>query len=60
MITGIEALEAVSGATGNRLFRDASLAIRHDISTGEQMQAAMQKTGLFPNMVIQMVAIGEE
>lgn len=56
----VEALDSVSGATGNRLYYEGTLAIKNDISTGMQLQAAMNATGLFPNMVIQMVAIGEE
>ena len=56
----VEALDSVSGATGNRLYYEGTLAIKNDISTGMQLQAAMNTTGLFPNMVIQMVAIGEE
>ena len=55
----VEALDSVSGATGNRLYYEGTLAIKNDISTGMQLQAAMNTTGLFPNMVIQMVAIGE-
>jgi len=56
----IESLDSVAGATGNRVYYDGVLAIKADVSTGMQLQAAMEKTGLFPNMVIQMVAIGEE
>jgi type IV pilus assembly protein PilC len=56
----VEALDSVSGATGNRLYYEGTLAIKNDVSTGMQLQAAMNTTGLFPNMVIQMVAIGEE
>lgn len=56
----VEALDSVAGATGNRLYYEGTLAIKNDISTGMQLQAAMNTTGLFPNMVIQMVAIGEE
>ncbi len=56
----IESLDSVAGATGNRVYHDGVMAIKADVSTGMQLQAAMEKTGLFPNMVIQMVAIGEE
>ena len=56
----IEALESVAGAAGNRLYYDGIMAMKSDISTGMQLQSAMSNTNLFPNMVIQMVAIGEE
>ncbi|GAB4392762.1 MAG: type II secretion system F family protein [Gammaproteobacteria bacterium] len=56
----IDALKAVSGATGNQLYTQASLRIRDDVTTGQQLQFAMRTTNLFPNMVNQMVAIGEE
>jgi type IV pilus assembly protein PilC len=47
-------------AAGNRVYYEATVQIRADVSTGMQLQAAMNATKLFPNMVIQMVAIGEE
>lgn len=56
----VEALDSVAGAAGNRVYYEGVLAIKNDISTGMQLQAAMNATSLFPNMVIQMVAIGEE
>lgn len=56
----VEALESVAGAAGNRIYYEGTQAIRADVSTGMQLQAAMNSTGLFPNMVVQMVAIGEE
>lgn len=56
----IEALKSVAGATGNLLYARATDKIRDEISTGQQMQIAMRNTSLFPNMAIQMVAIGEE
>jgi type IV pilus assembly protein PilC len=56
----VDALESVAGAAGNRIYYDGTQAIRADVSTGMQLQAAMNTTGLFPNMVVQMVAIGEE
>lgn len=56
----VEALKSVSGATGNILYAKATEKIREEVSTGQQMQVAMDNTQLFPNMVIQMVAIGEE
>jgi type IV pilus assembly protein PilC len=56
----VEALESVAGATGNVIYADAVLMIRDSVATGQQLQFAMSQTGLFPNMVEQMVAIGEE
>ncbi len=56
----VEALESVAGATGNVVYSDAVLLIRDSVATGQQLQFAMNQTGLFPNMVEQMVAIGEE
>lgn len=56
----VEALDSVAGAAGNIVYSAAVLKIRDEVSTGSQMQAAMRNTGIFPNMVVQMVAIGEE
>ncbi|WP_297527674.1 type II secretion system F family protein [Thiohalobacter sp.] len=56
----VEALESVAGATGNIVYGQAVLRMRDAVATGQQLQLAMQQTGLFPNMVVQMVAIGEE
>ena len=56
----VDALKSVAGATGNILYANATRAIRDDVSTGQQLQMAMRTTRLFPNMVIQMIAIGEE
>lgn len=56
----VEALESVAGATGNIIYSTAVLRIRDEVSTGSQVQAAMRNSGIFPNMVVQMVAIGEE
>lgn len=56
----IEALEAVAGATGNIVYSDAIMSVRNEVSTGSQIHSAMRNTQIFPNMVIQMVAIGEE
>ncbi len=56
----VEALQSVAGATGNIVFEKAVLAMRDEVSTGQRLQRAMENTGLFPNMVIQMVAVGEE
>ena len=56
----VEALESVAGATGNIVYEDAVMKMREEVSTGQRLQQAMQNTGLFPNMVIQMIAVGEE
>lgn len=56
----VEALESVSGAVGNVVYREAVLRIRDEVSSGQQMHFAMKATGVFPNMVIQMTSIGEE
>ncbi len=56
----VEAMAAVAGACGNIIFHDATLKMRDEIATGTQLQAAMRDSQIFPNMVIQMVAIGEE
>ncbi|WP_298626951.1 type II secretion system F family protein [uncultured Legionella sp.] len=56
----VEALKSVAGATGNIIYAKATDQIREEVSTGQQMNTAMENTHLFPNMVIQMVAIGEE
>jgi len=56
----VEALQSVAGATGNVVYGDAILTMRDEVSTGHQLQLTMRQAGIFPNMVIQMVAIGEE
>lgn len=56
----VEALDSVSGATGSPVYNEAVKRIRDDVSVGHQLQLAMKQTDLFPNMVTQMVAIGEE
>jgi type IV pilus assembly protein PilC len=56
----VEALESVAGACGNILFEDAVMKMRDEVATGQRLQRAMENTGLFPNMVIQMIAVGEE
>ena len=56
----VEAMDSVSGATGNIVYQDACLVIKEEISAGTQLQTSMKATGLFPPMVIQMVSIGEE
>ena len=56
----VEALDSVASATGSVVYNDAVKRIREDVSVGHQLQLAMRQTDLFPNMVVQMVAIGEE
>ncbi|PTR26322.1 type IV pilus assembly protein PilC [Luteibacter sp. OK325] len=56
----VEALEAVAGATGSVIYGEAIMQMRDDIAVGHQLQLAMRQTSLFPNMVVQMTAIGEE
>ena len=56
----VEAMKSVAGATGNIVYQDAVLKMRDSIATGMRMQRAMENTGLFPNMVVQMIAVGEE
>ena len=56
----VEAMESVAGAAGNQVYSEGILQMRDDVATGQQLQLAMSQTGLFPNMVNQMVAIGEE
>ncbi len=56
----VEALQSVSGATGNIVYGNAVLVMRDEVATGHQLQLAMRQLGIFPNMVVQMVAIGEE
>ena len=56
----VEAMGTVAGAAGNYVYKSAILQMRDDISTGAQLNLSMRNTNLFPNMVVQMVAIGEE
>src|SRR4051812_1912067 len=56
----VEALESVAGATGNIVLENAVMRMRDEVSTGQRLQRAMEATGLFRNMVIQMIAVGEE
>ena len=56
----VEALDSVGGASGNYVYVVGTRNIQSQVSTGTNLTAAMQESGLFPNMVIQMVAIGEE
>jgi len=56
----VEALESVAGATGNIVYETAVMKMRDEVATGQRLQRAMENTGLFPNMVVQMIAVGEE
>lgn len=56
----VDALDSVSGATGNVIFRNATQKIKNDVSTGMQLNFSMRTTGTFPTMAVQMTAIGEE
>jgi len=56
----VEALDSVGGAAGNSVFTDATIKIQQEVSTGTALTAAMTNANLFPSMVLQMCAIGEE
>lgn len=56
----VEALDSVGGAAGNIVYLEATKRIQQDVSTGTSLTASMQSTNVFPNMVLQMVSIGEE
>ena len=56
----VEAMTSVAGACGNIVYYEAVMKMRDEVATGTQMQVAMRDANIFPNMVIQMVAIGEE
>ncbi|HEY5970398.1 MAG TPA: type II secretion system F family protein, partial [Pseudoxanthomonas sp.] len=56
----VEALETIAGATGNTVYEKAVLRVRDDVAVGYPVNMAMKQTNLFPHMVIQMTAIGEE
>ncbi|MBT8082919.1 MAG: type II secretion system F family protein [Gammaproteobacteria bacterium] len=56
----VEAMDSVAGATGNIIYEQGVLQIRDEVATGQRLQQAMENTDLFPNMVIQMIAVGEE
>jgi type IV pilus assembly protein PilC len=56
----VEALESVAGATGNIVYEVGVLQMRDEVATGLRLQQAMENTDLFPNMVVQMIAVGEE
>ncbi|HET6620260.1 MAG TPA: type II secretion system F family protein, partial [Dongiaceae bacterium] len=56
----VEALQSVAGATGNIVYETGVLHMKDEVATGQRLQQAMENTDLFPNMVIQMIAVGEE
>ena len=56
----VEAMDSVAGATGNIVYEEAVLKMRDEVATGQRLQQAMENTDLFPNMVNQMIAVGEE
>lgn len=56
----VEALDSVGGASGNYVYKMATKQIQSEVSTGTNLTVAMQNANVFPNMVIQMVSIGEE
>jgi type IV pilus assembly protein PilC len=56
----VEALDSVGGASGNYVYMTATKRIQQEVSTGTSLTVSMQNSEVFPNMVIQMVAIGEE
>ena len=56
----VDALEAVAGTAGNVIYKDAIIKIKNEVTTGTQLNQAIRSSGLFPSMVLQMVAIGEE
>jgi len=56
----VEAMQSVAGATGNIVYQEATLRMKDEVATGQRLQRAMENVGLFPNMVVQMIAVGEE
>jgi type IV pilus assembly protein PilC len=56
----VEALQSVAGACGNIVYEEGVLQMRDEVATGQRLQQSMENTDLFPNMVIQMIAVGEE
>jgi len=56
----VEALDSVGGASGNVVYKNATLRVQSLVSTGTSLTNSLQQVGIFPNMVVQMVAIGEE
>lgn len=56
----IDALESVAGATGNSVYEKAVLSVRDEVATGVPLNTSLRKSGIFPSMLLQMTAIGEE
>jgi type IV pilus assembly protein PilC len=56
----VEAMGSVAGATGNIVYEEAVLRMKDEVATGQRLQRAMENVNLFPNMVVQMIAVGEE
>jgi type IV pilus assembly protein PilC len=56
----VEAMQSVAGATGNIVYEEGTFRMKDEVATGQRLQRAMENTGLFPNMVVQMIAVGEE
>jgi type IV pilus assembly protein PilC len=56
----VNALDSAAGASGNVVYRNAIIQIRNGVSTGQSLQNAINMTGVFPNMAVQMISIGEE
>jgi type IV pilus assembly protein PilC len=56
----VDALATVAGATGNIVYENAVMRIKDDVATGYPLNVAMKQVGVFPHMVMQMTAIGEE
>jgi type IV pilus assembly protein PilC len=56
----VEAMQSVAGATGNIVYEEATLRMKDEVATGQRLQRAMENSGMFPNMVVQMIAVGEE
>jgi len=56
----VEALDSVAGAAGNHVFMEATMKIKTQVATGSSLAVCLQSAGVFPNMLIQMVSIGEE
>jgi type IV pilus assembly protein PilC len=56
----VEALDSVGGAAGNYIYAQATRQVKQEVSTGTSLTIAMQNSSVFPNMVVQMVSIGEE
>jgi len=56
----VDGMDTVGAATGNRVYQQAVQTVKNDVSTGRGLENSMSATGVFPNMMLQMVASGEE